>query len=269
MHHFSTYLFSLLFLFISCSASKINIVSSLPKNLKEISAIEITDSSNTLWMIEDSNNKNILYGLNLKGEIIKQITLSDIKNNDWEDLTSDPQGNIYIGDFGNNSGKRKKFFIHKIISPQVSPLKTTPITTSFKFSKKYVKKDFEAFFVWNNNFYLFSKENKTTTIFKVPNLPGNQKAQFIGRLNLKGKRNPITSADISDDKKTIILLNHNKFWSLTNFNEGDFSNSFIQEIDLGHSSQKEGICFKNKNTVYITDEKTNTSTGNVYEFKIF
>ncbi len=268
MYSYITYLISLLLL-ISCTASNINIITPLPKNLKEISAIEITDASKTLWMIEDSGNKNILYGLNLKGNIIKQITLSGVKNIDWEDLTSDSQGNIYIGDFGNNSSKRKKFFIHKVVTPDVSHTITTPITTIFELPKKHNKKDFEAFFLWNSNFYLFSKEDKTTSIFKVANLPGNQKAQFIGKLNLKGKKNPITSADISSDKKNIVLLNHKKLWSLSNFNEGDFSDSLIQEIDLAHSSQKEGICFKNKNTIYITDEKTNKSTGNVYEFKSF
>ncbi|WP_010180837.1 SdiA-regulated domain-containing protein [Aquimarina agarilytica] len=264
MNHSITYLFCLLFL--SCTTSKINVVTALPKKLKEISAIETTNTSTILWTIEDSGNKNILYGLNTKGEIVKNITLTGVKNTDWEDLTSDDQGNIYIGDFGNNNGKRKLLHIYKILNPDNTSSKTTPFTISFRLPKKYRTKDFEAFFLWNNNFYLFSKEDNTTNIFKIPNQLGEQKAMFIGNLNLEGKKTPVTSADISNHKKTILLLNHDKFWSLTNFNEGDFSNSFIKKFNLEHTSQKEGICFKTNNAVYITDEKTNKKTGNIYEF---
>ncbi|WP_010521785.1 SdiA-regulated domain-containing protein [Aquimarina agarivorans] len=242
-------------------------MTSLPKKLKEVSAIEVTSASNILWMIEDSNTKNKLYGMNTRGDILKEIKLSDTKNKDWEDLTSDENGNIYVGDFGNNSGKRDSFFIYKITTPDQLISEVTPNIIEFEVPKKYTNKDFEAFFLWNSNFYLFSKEDKVTAIFKIKNQTGKQKATFIGELNLKGKKNPITSAAISDNKKTIALLNHDKIWILTDFNEGDFSNCYVKEIALNHKSQKEGICFKNNNTIYITDEKTVKNTGNLYEFE--
>lgn len=37
----------------------------------------------------------------------KDLTVLNSENIDWEDLASDSEGHIYIGDFGNNSKKKK------------------------------------------------------------------------------------------------------------------------------------------------------------------
>jgi len=76
-------------------------------SLREVSAAESILQSNLIWTIQDSGNDSELLGLNDKGEIIKTITIDNVSNIDWEDLTSDQDGNLYIGDFGNNNKKRK------------------------------------------------------------------------------------------------------------------------------------------------------------------
>jgi sugar lactone lactonase YvrE len=35
-------------------------------------------------------------------------------NIDWEDITKDKDGNLYVGDFGNNDNERKDLCIYKI-----------------------------------------------------------------------------------------------------------------------------------------------------------
>ena len=39
-------------------------------------------------------------------------------------------------------------------------------------------------------------------------------------------------------------------------------------ISLGHHSQKESICFKNNETLYIADEQNGVEGGNLYEFTL-
>ena len=39
-------------------------------------------------------------------------------------------------------------------------------------------------------------------------------------------------------------------------------------LEFNHTSQKEGVCFKDENTLYITDEKARGEGGNLYELKI-
>ena len=97
----------------SCQTGKLHVIVDLPNSLKEASAIETVYGSNLLWTIEDSGNKNNLYGLNKNGKTVKDIDISNASNIDWEDLTSDNSGNLYIGDFGNNSKNRDDFTIYK------------------------------------------------------------------------------------------------------------------------------------------------------------
>ena len=42
----------------------------------------------------------------------------------------------------------------------------------------------------------------------------------------------------------------------------------IHTIDLEHTSQKEGVTFKEDNTLYITDERRKKTGGNLYEFTL-
>ena len=260
------YLILILIPFLSCTTGTLKVVADLPGNLKEASAIEQVANSDLLWTIEDSGNKNNLYGLNLNGTIAKDIDVSNSSNIDWEDLTSDAQGNIYIGDFGNNSKNRDDFTIYKISDLTKDETKAERI--NFTLPKKVKPKDFEAFFIFNNNFYIFSKENKSAMVFKVPNRLGTHVAKLLGEFKLKGKHLKVTAADISRDGKTIVLLNHDKLWSITNFKADDFLNGNLQPLAFKHNSQKEGICFKDGNSVYITDEKHKNEGGNLYAFTL-
>ena len=105
------------FFLLACQHNKsrtadINSLFSLPEILSEVSGIVATDS--LIWMIEDSGNKAVIYGLRSDGEITKTIELNHLNNLDWEDLTRDKEKNLYIGDFGNNNNDRKDLVIYKI-----------------------------------------------------------------------------------------------------------------------------------------------------------
>lgn len=254
---------------VSCQTGKIEVVGNIYSDLKEVSAIETITNSLLFWVIEDAGNSTKVYGLNSEGKVRKEITILDVNNDDWEDLTSDDQGNLYIGDFGNNSEKRKKFSILKVPSVTTASDSAHATKINFTLPKGVKSKDFEAFFLLNNNFYIFSKERKKAVVIKVPNLEGEHEATFVSKYYLKGKDSEVTSADISDDGKTIVLLNHDRVWKLTDFEGEKFFKGIIEEIDLDHNSQKEGICFKTDAHLYITDERDKSEGGHIYSLLIF
>lgn len=255
-------------LFMSCNTGKLTVMGSIDSDLEEASAAQLVVNSDLVWTIEDAGNKNNVYGLDLKGDIIRDIDVSNIKNQDWEDLTSDSKGSLYIGDFGNNSKKRKKFFIYKIENLANVDHKTEALTISFTLPKDVKSEDFESFFLWKDHFYIFSKENKKTMLLKVPNQVGEHVATYVTEYELKGKDTRVTSADISPDGKTVVLLNHDRIWTLTAFNTDNFFEGIVTKIDLKHDSQKEGICFKDNTTVYITDEDSGKESNNIYSLKL-
>jgi len=258
---------------------------SLPKKLKEVSGIVYADNDNLFWTLEDSGNSNKIYGLNVKnGAVDKVITIENTLNIDWEDITKDATGNLYIGDFGNNDNIRKDLCIYKINKNSLNQGNAVPaykISFSYPEQKDFPPKktalffDVEGFFEYKSNFYLFTKNRSkgfdgTVLVYKVPNKEGSYQAVLVGELKTCDNYNhcAVTSATISPDASKIALLTHDKIVLLANFNGDDFLTGTQSTFKLNHFSQKEAICFKNNETLIIADEKTNKIGGNVYEVSL-
>ncbi|TDP02355.1 hypothetical protein [Flavobacterium sp. 245] len=257
---------------------------SLPKKLKEVSGITYFPETNLIYTLEDSGNKNAIYAIDSKGKLVKTITISNATNVDWEDITKDKSGNIYIGDFGNNANERRDLCIYKIAKNQLNKDLASaeykisfsyPEQTEFPPKKKELFYDVEGFFELNGYFYLFTKNRSkgfdgTAFIYKIANKPGTQKATKIGEFKTCNNYNHclLTSATISPDGKKVVLLSHDKIVLFKGFKGDLFHKGTQTEIKLNHFSQKEAIVFKDNNTLLIADEKTNKVGGNVYEFTL-
>ena len=265
---YSNRLIAVLFILISCSTGKLTILGSIDNDLEEVSAAELVKGSNLVWVIEDNGNQDNLYGLSFEGDIKTSIDIKNAKNKDWEDLTSDEEGNIYIGDFGNNSESREDFIIYKILKEDLDKKEAHAIQIEFNLPKKKDSRDFEAFFLLNNSFYMFSKEHEKTKVYKVPNKKGKHTAELVKEHNFKEKHVRITSADIASDG-TVVLINHKKLWLLKDYPSDRFFDGKIEIVDFEHNTQKEGVCFfpKEKN-VLISDERNGPEGGNFYMLKV-
>jgi len=256
---------------------------SLPKKLKEVSGIALSQDQKIIWAIEDAGNKNVVYGLNRQGEQIADVLVENAENNDWEDITKDAAGNIYIGDFGNNENDRQNLSILKLDLKTDSQKSTKVIqTTKFHYEgqtefppkKSNLLYDCEAFVEKDGSFYLFTKNRSkgfdgTFLVFQIPNKEGDFEAKLVGKLKLEGSYSDaaITSATINS-KNQIVLLNHKNINALSGFTANDFSSAKIQKIPLNHNSQKEAVVFVDDKTLLIADEKDKKTGGNVYTFSL-
>lgn len=270
------------FTFCSSDKEELKTVYKLPKALEEVSGIEWVDSS--LWAIEDSGNDNDLYRLDANGEIAHTIRITDATNVDWEDLASDATGNIYIGDFGNNDNLRQDLCIYKVSKETLGNATTTaaakttfsyPDQTAFPPPASERLFDVEAFIVYQDYFYLFTKNRSTNsdgsvTIYRIPNQPGPQTAVILGKLNSCTDFNTcaITAAAISPDQQKVAILSHNKLWLFKDFTSDQFHEGTKTELSLNHYSQKEALTFINNSVLYIADEKVKKSGGRVYEYTL-
>lgn len=269
-------------LLISCqNFGQLTFVADLPKSLKEVSGVEFIDKTNYVWIINDGGNKSELYKISKKGNIKKDIKIKS-KNKDWEDLTSDEKGSLYIGDFGNNGNYRKDLRILKINKKQLKKKSVEPDKIEFYFEnqKEFPPKkenmyfDCEAFFYFKKHLYLLTKSRVhkkygKTFLYKIPAKKGKHIAKLIGEFeNCNDLECWITSADISSDGKKVVLLSQKNILIFTDFKDDDFFSGKLKIIELKHRTQKEGICFKNNNTLLITDEKAHGEGGNLYELKL-
>ncbi|WP_411811298.1 hypothetical protein ACLB9Y_15065 [Chryseobacterium scophthalmum] len=256
---------------------------SLPKKLKEVSGITLSQDQKTIWAIEDAGNKNVVYGLNRQGELVNDVLVENAENNDWEDITKDAAGNIYIGDFGNNENDRQNLSILKLDLKNDSQKSTKVIqTTKFHYEgqtefppkKSNLLYDCEAFVEKDGSFYLFTKNRSkgfdgTFLVFQIPNKEGDFEAKLIGKLKLEGGYSDaaITSAAINS-KNEIVLLTHKNIHVLSGFTASDFNSAKIQKVPLNHNSQKEAVVFVDDKTLLIADEKDKKEGGNVYQFSL-
>ena len=251
-----------------CSYGQLTKICNSPSYLEEISAIEYDRKRNVFWVIQDSGNSNDLIALNHKGKVSTLVTIENTENKDWEDLTQDSEGNLYIGDFGNNNKSRNHYKIFKVHNNDLNHKTATADVIEFKLPKNTKEKDFEGFFIYLNNFYLFSKSDKRCNLYTIPCTVGHHKAQKISSYEFKGSHNKVTAACISRDGKTVALLNSDKLWILKDFKGEDFFSGTAKVLYFNHKSQKEGLDFYNKNEVLISDERQGTTGGNIYSFKL-
>ena len=278
--------FLVIFTLFACNqeSDSLTTLYALPNKLKEVSGIVYTPNTNLLWTLEDRGNTNAIYGINSHGQIEKTITIENTDNIDWEDITKDAEGNLYIGDFGNNDNERTDLSIYKIDKNALTAESTNPVyKVSFAYpeQKKFPPKktemfyDVEGFFEFKNNFYLFTKNRSkgfdgTAFLYKIPNTPGFHQAVLMGEFKTCDAYNhcAITSATISSDETKVAVLTHDKLFLFENFQEDQFLNGTKIVLELNHFSQKEAACFIDNERLLIADERTKSVGGNVYEVTI-
>jgi hypothetical protein len=278
-------LYSFIFFVSICISScedfgNLTAIANVPESLKEVSGMQYDAKRNAFWMINDQGNSSILYLVNERGFILKELDIG-AQNHDWEEVTMSANGDLYIGDFGNNLNKRKNLQILKVNQQDLNSSEEIqvetinfyfPEQTEFPPQKMYY--DVEAFFEWNNQFYLFTKsrvkkEIGRTFLYRVPNQKGNHAAIRISEFTTCKKMHcAITAADINNDGTKVVLLNHKSAWIFTNFKGDDFFSGDAQKIRFLHVSQKESITFTDDSTLYIADEKTRFSGGNLYRIEL-
>ncbi|MGO4919216.1 hypothetical protein [Maribacter spongiicola] len=259
------------------------VIADLPGSLSENSGLA-TYNDSTVWVVEDGGNKDEIYQVNLNGEILKSLKVKNGKNHDWEDLTKDAAGNLYIGDIGNNANDRKDLVIYKVPNPSIESgdkIDAEKIEIHYPDQKDFPPKkdalfyDSEAIFHHGNKLYIVTKNrSKSFTgeahIYSVPDTPGNYEATFVGSFVpcTDWKICQITSIDISPKGDKIIALSYGKLFIFTDFAWDNFTKGNIQEIDLGARSQLESVCFLNDDTLLISDERAHGEGGNLYTYSL-
>ncbi len=257
----------------------------LDKKHTEVSGMIYHEPTQKLWMLQDKGNLPELYVYSVDGIFENTVTVNNQENTDWEDLSQDTNGNIYIGDFGNNHNKRKDLRILKIdesdlTSNSVNVAQETTFyyedQTDFPPKKSNLLYDCEAFVATNNAFYLFTKNRSkgfdgTFFVYKIPNKAGNFKAEKIATLETcsKFKSCAITGAALNKSGNEIALLTHDKVLLIPFTDDTSFKQDNITIKELGHNSQKEAITFKNDKELFMVDEsEKGKKGGNVFTLNL-
>ena len=269
---------SLFFCFGAYQLSAQNIESfELPSSLNEISGLEIINDS-LLIGINDGGNSPKVYLLNFKGELLKKVEITNAKNKDWEDITTDGTY-IYIGDVGNNSNKRKHLKIYKVkIKDLLNKREVKADEIIFNYGEQIAFPpsndslfyDVEGITFYNDSIWIFSKNrapnnNGYSSIYKLSTTPGKYTVQksdsvFIGANGWL--TDGITAVDVFNDH--FCFLTYNRY--IVKKVQNDIFED-VYEFTFDDFTQRESIVVLNSKTLFVADEK-NPLAGDVKLYKI-
>lgn len=205
----------------------------LPKELSEISGL-VSWQDSLLIAINDSGNSAEVFFLSEDGRIMKRTILIQQQNTDWEDLTMDDKGNLYIADVGNNLNNRRDLSILKVSIEQLYNTDSTRAEklcfsyedqVAFPPSKEQFRFNCEAIFWKNDSIFLITKNEskikytpdweRAPRIYAISDQPGNYTASQIHlaalnkfRFNRRGISELVTAAHFQHDQ--LILLTYKK-----------------------------------------------------------
>lgn len=246
----------------------------LPQQLTEASGLAIQDGTFT-WH-NDSGDGPYLYRTDSAGRIIGRDTLA-AGAADYEDLTRDPAGNLYVGDFGNNAGRRRQMTIYKF-----HPERQTTDTIAFTFPGQRGAGrgqpgdyDCEAVVYQSGFLHLFTKDQLFgqgqfyTKHYRVPAQPGTYEAELVDSLYLP--RRVVTAAAVDSVRGELVLTAYNfkmllGLWpsgaasliTITDYPEGRFLRGKIRRRNLSWfvPTQFEAVDFYDEKWLYVASEGT-------------
>jgi hypothetical protein len=176
-------------------------------NLKESSGLIPCHGATNLFWTHNDGRRPILYAVTKTGETEAEVPLLLPGVMDWEDIASDHQGHLYIGDIGNNDARRQELAVYEINEP--SPRSThTPVLASRAWRLQFPAQPFdcESLFVYRNFGYVISKvfNDAQAALYRFPLTNGT-------RLTLEKVcdlpvTSPVTGADITPDGDRLALV---------------------------------------------------------------
>ncbi|WP_157541531.1 SdiA-regulated/phytase-like domain-containing protein [Hymenobacter aerophilus] len=235
------------------------------KEVPESSGLALTGENGTFYTHGDDGNPPVLFKIDTKGKVLARIDVP-AKSHDWESVTRDNVGNLYIGDVGNNNNDRRNLVLLRLnpLNPQIVQeihLKY-PDQTEFPPKKKDRNFDCEATLWHDGQVYLFTKDRgrgETSKVYTVPDQPGTYTAKLLTKLAIPGQ---VTDAALSPDGRRLVLLGREEMFVLEGENLATILKAPPRQISLKGAGQTEGAVFTSDQTLYISTEQ-----GRLYTYQ--
>lgn len=132
-----------------------------------------------LWSHNDSGGEPILWGIDREGQVVAQVTLSGVRNRDWEDISYGPCADglscLYMGEIGDNAETNSFIHLYRFPEPMLSDRVTEVETFTLRYPDR--PRDAEALFVTDDaRGWIISKgRSEPVSLYRTPPLtaPGD------------------------------------------------------------------------------------------------
>lgn len=226
------------------------------------------------WAINDSGDGPFLYAMDRKGRANdsgSKIRVEGAKNVDWEALAMDDQGNLIVGDVGNNDSVRRDLTLYWIEEPDPQSDRPAmverkvlihyPDQTSFPPDRRDY--DCEAIFWADGKVHLLTKRRSdlSTELYRLDSTI-EDRSHPLTRLSAFNTLGPVTAADCTADGNRLAVLTYTGVWIFDRKDGSDWFSGSIRYTPL-IAGQTEAICWTDDGTLLITNEQRD-----VYEIDV-
>ena len=177
---------------------------------------------NLLWTHNDSGDRARLFLLDLEGALVAEYAVDGAKAIDWEDMTSDGAGHLYVGDIGNNRSARRDLRVYRLIEPDPrEPSRRLQVerTLSFHYADQsafpdpQLAFDAEALYFADGALWILTKHRRDTgtTLYRLADVDGGaeQTLEPVQHLALPIESAPhgtVTAASATPDGRLVAVL---------------------------------------------------------------
>ncbi|MCP9236808.1 hypothetical protein [Lewinella sp. JB7] len=263
-----------LLLLLSCGTTRPPRKLRLPPAINEASGLVI-EGGRMIWH-NDSGDGPYLYTTSLHGELVAKDTL-DARAVDYEDICADAAGTLYVGDFGNNTGRRSHGVIYRY---DTLTRRTDSIVFTYSGQRGEGRLtpgnyDCEAMVAVDGSLHLFTKDilfgRRPFYIqhFRLPARPGTYVAELVDSLYLP--RRVVTGAAFDPRTRELFLVAYNfrrllGFWpsssasliTLTDYPDDRFLRGKLRRRTIAWAlpTQHEALAVYDERYLYVGAEAT-------------
>ena len=223
-------------------------------------------SPNVFWIHNDSGDVPRLFAIDRSGSLLAEVRVQGAEHVDWEDITADDAGNLYIGDFGNNGNERTDLVIYVVPEPRLAAGGSQAVDVTRRIPFYYPEQrafpdrtdtnyDCEAMYWDAGALYLLTKHrsDRRTVLYRVSlQGEGRRAAERLGEFEFG---NQVTAADLSPDGRRLAVLSYEYICVFDRPPAGDDFLSGNHHRLLIEGRQCEAICFDGARILFANEQR--------------
>jgi hypothetical protein len=226
---------------------------------------------NLFWTHNDSGDRARLFLIDPEGALVAEYAVDGAKAIDWEDITADGAGHLYVGDIGNNRSARRDLRVYRLVEPdpsepsrRVRVERTLPFhyADQSAFPDPNLAFDGEALYFADGALWILTKHRRDTgtTLYRLADVEGGaeQTLEPLQQLALpidSALFGTVTAASASLDGRLVAVLLYTAIFVYERRSDGTLDPQPRARIALDprRTGQVEGITWNGRALLFCNE----------------